>query len=157
MSIKRIALRIALHLFLILVVLILPPLVYDYISHTSLSTVPGMLMSGGLSYPVYFSYLVTRMHSVRARFILLHLIAMLTISFFTLEASDRSTPFIVALLPAILGQITLPMAAVARLRKQRPLAINCLLSTLVSGPIGLALSMLAIYGMGMSAMSGMRW
>lgn len=149
--------RITLHVFLILLVLILPPLVYDYISHTTLSRIPGMLMVGGLSYPAYFSYLVMRLHSKRARFIWLHLIALLTISFFSLYASDRSTPLIVALLPAILGLITLPIAAVAKLLKQGPLAINCLLSSLVSGPIGLALSMLAIYGAAMSAMSGMRW
>ncbi|MES2040145.1 MAG: hypothetical protein V4495_20200 [Pseudomonadota bacterium] len=149
--------RIALHVFLILLVLILPPLVYDYISHTSLSTVPGMLMLGALSYPAYFSYLVTRLHSARARLILLHLITLLTLSFFMLMASDRSTPLIVVLLPAILGLVTLPAAVIATLSKQRPLAINCLWSSLVSGPIGLALSMLAIYGVGMSAMSGMRW
>lgn len=149
--------RITLHLFLILLVLILPPLVYDYISHTSLSTVPGMLMLGAFSYPAYFSYLVTCLHSARARLILLHLITLLTISFFMLVTSGSSTPLIVVLLPAILGLGTLPVAVIARLCKQKPLAINCLLSSLVSGPIGLALSMLAIYGMGMSAMSGMRW
>ncbi|MFZ6676907.1 hypothetical protein [Undibacterium sp. Tian12W] len=154
---KRIALRIALHLFLILLVLILPPLVYDYISHTKLSNVPGMLMLGGLSYPAYFSYLATRLRSARARLILLHLIALLTISFFMLDASGRATPLIVLLLPAILGLITLPAALIARLRKQRALAITCLWSSLVSGPLGLILSMLAIYGAGMSAMSGMRW
>ncbi|BBB58283.1 hypothetical protein UNDKW_0010 [Undibacterium sp. KW1] len=154
---KRIALRIGLHLFLILLVLILPPLVYDYISHTNLSNVPGILMLGGLSYPAYFSYLATRLHSDRARLILLHLIAMLTISFFMLDASGRTTPLIMLLLPAILGLIMLPAAAIARLRMQRALAINCLWSSLVSGPIGLILSMLAIYGAGMSAMSGMRW
>ncbi|MBI1771511.1 MAG: hypothetical protein HYR68_03995 [Burkholderiales bacterium] len=149
--------RIALHLFLIPLVLILPPLAYDYISHTELSAVPGMLMLGSLSYPVYFSYLATRLHSARISFILLHLIALLTISFFTLEASGSATPLIVVLLPAILGLVTLPAAVVAKLRKRRPLAINCLLSSLVSGPLGLALSMLAIDGVGMSAMSGMRW
>ncbi|MFZ6731257.1 hypothetical protein ACO0LG_04965 [Undibacterium sp. Ji42W] len=149
--------RIALHLFLILLVMILPPLIYDYISHTDLSNVPGMLMIGGLSYPVYFSYLATRLHSARARLILLHLIAMLTISFFMLDASGRTTPLVVLLLPAILGLIMLPAAAMARLRKQRELAINCLWSSLVSGPLGLILSILAIYSAGMSAMSGMRW
>jgi|GEM_PF-2034857 len=149
--------RIALHLFLILLVLILPPVVYDYISHTELSNVPGMLMLGGLSYPVYFSYLATRLHSARTRLILLHLIAMLTISFFMLVASGRTTPLIVVLLPAILGLITLPAAAIAWLCKKIPLAINCVWSSLISGPIGLALSILAIYGAGMSAMSGMRW
>lgn len=116
-----------------------------------------MLMLGSLSYPVYFSYLATRLHSARISFILLHLIALLTISFFTLEASGSATPLIVVLLPAILGLVTLPAAVVAKLRKRRPLAINCLLSSLVSGPLGLALSMLAIDGVGMSAMSGMRW
>ncbi|MFZ6746384.1 hypothetical protein ACO0LC_24395 [Undibacterium sp. JH2W] len=149
--------RIALHAFLISVVLILPPLVYDSLSHTRLGSVPGMLMLGGLSYPTYFSYLVTGLQSARARFIWLHLIALLTISFFALEASDRSTPLLVALLPAILGLITLPMAAIAKLRQQRPLATTCLFSSLVSGPTGLVLSLLAIYSMGMSAMSGMRW
>lgn len=149
--------RIALHLFLILMVLILPPLVYDYISHTDLSKLPGMLMLGGLSYPAYFSYLAIRQRSDRARLILLHLIAMLTISFFMLDASGRTTPLMVLLLPAILGLITLPAAVIVWMRRQRALAINCLWSSLVSGPIGLFLSVLAIYGAGMSAMSGMRW
>ncbi|MFZ6654688.1 hypothetical protein [Undibacterium sp. TJN19] len=152
--------RICLHIFLILIVLILPPVVYDFVSSSSLSHlshVNGLDMTGGLAYPAYFSYWVTRLRSARARLILLHLIALLTISFFTLEASGRSTPLFVILLPAIVGLITLPIALLATSRGQKPLAVNCLLSSLVNGPLGLILSLLTIYGAGMGAMSGMRW
>jgi uncharacterized membrane protein len=149
--------RICLHVFIILVVLILPPVVYDFVSRSSFSYVHGLDMIGGLGYPAYFSYWVTRLRSPRARLILLHLIGLLTISFFALAAGGRSTPLIVILLPALLGLITLPVALIAKTRGQTALAVNCKLSSLVCGPLGLGLSMLAVYGAGMGAMSGMRW
>jgi hypothetical protein len=97
---------------------------------------------------------------MRAKFILFHLLLLLTLSWlgFTIGGKSNSAAVIsMVVLPPLGGAMAIPLTTTAYIRHKVQLAKTCLFSTLLSLPIGLALSVLALYGIGRSAMSGMCW
>ena len=153
----RIAGRIAIHVLIVFFVMLIPPLLYDAVSKSSYQGNEALLFAGGLTYPAYLAYWITRLKSGRAKFILLHLLAILTVMFLVLAGSGRTMPDALLFLPLILTLLPLAPALWAGLRHNQRLLKTSLLSVLASLPICLVLSALLLYGMGMSAMSGMRW
>lgn len=157
---QRFALGLVLHIPLLLFVTLVPVAVYERVSNSAWRNVPGLDFAGGITYPLYAAFLVSRLKSTRAKFILFHLLLLLTLSWmaFTIGGRSNSAAMIaMVILPALVGAMAIPLAITAYLRHKVQLAKTCLFSTLLSLPIGLALSVLALYGIGRSAMSGMRW
>jgi len=157
---QRLALGLVLHIPLLLFVTLAPVAVYERVSTSAWRDVPGLDFAGGITYPLYTAFLISRLKSARAKFILLHLLLLLTLSWLAFTIGGRSNSVAVitmVVLPALVGAMAIPLAITASLRHKVQLAKTCLFSTLLSLPIGLALSVLALYGIGRSAMSGMRW
>ena len=74
----KLAGKIALHLLLIFLVLLVPPLVYDLVSRHVGGQSPWLYV-GGLSYPLYLGWWITRIGHPRIRAILLHLLGFATL------------------------------------------------------------------------------
>jgi hypothetical protein len=150
----------ALHVMLLLVVTLVPVQIYEMVRTSAWHDVPGLDFAGGITYPLYIAYLISRLKSTRAKFILFHLLILLTLAWLGMGISIRSNSILMMvslLLPSVIGAMPLPLAVIAYIRRNMHLVRTCLVSTLLSLPIGLALSMLVLYGMGRSSMSGMRW
>ena len=91
----------------------------------------------------------------RRKFIALHLLLLLA-ALVALGADNRPSDAL-AVLPTLLAGLPLPAAVIAALRRQRRLAVTCLLSALIALPLAMTMSMALLYATGMSsAMSAVR-
>lgn len=142
------------HLIALPAVIVIPPLVYDAFYHSSWASVPGLPFIGGVTYPAYALYCISRLRRPRLRFILAYLVGLLTVAFAVAFGTTRATPEAVFLLPTALGALPFPIALAAWLLRKRQLALNCLFCGLIGAPLGAWVTVMTLLG---SAMSGMRW
>ena len=152
----RLAGKIALHLLLIFAVLIIPPLVYDQASKHIRGESPW-LYAGGLTYPLYLGWWMTRIGHPRIRAILLHLLAFATLLSALVLVLDPRTAGFAPFLPAV---ATLPCIALAVLRAWQgrgSQARTHVYALLLLIPFALFLTALIVIGMSLTAMHGMRW
>lgn len=152
----KLAGKIALHLLLVFAVLLIPPLVYDQVSK-HIDGESMWLYVGGLTYPLYLGWWITRMGHPRIRTILLHLLAFATLMSALVLALDRRGAGFALFLPAA---SLLPCVAImlVRFAQQRgDDARTHLYALLLLIPFALFLTGLIFLGMGMLAMRGMRW
>jgi hypothetical protein len=145
------------HTCTLLVVVALPPIVFEIIGSTSLQNIRGSGFLGGITYPLYAAYWITKLKYPRAKFMLLHLVFVLTVAFATAVTGGRSTPLSVAWLPSIAAILPLLGTAVSWSRGNRRLATTYALSSLAELPVGVLSSVVIIYGMAMSSVGGMRY
>jgi hypothetical protein len=148
--------KVLLHLAIIGVVLMTPPLVYDAVSRFSWRTANGLAFSGGLVYPVYFGYWICQLKSVRAKCLWGYTLGLIAASMRVFGMSDRSTSFVVLLIPAIIGAIPIALSIVTGIMRNRPMAIIWLFTTLIVLPLGVLISMLATYGAAVATLGNMR-
>ena len=146
-----------LHACIVLFVVLLPPIVYDAVSSSSLGGFKWLQFSGGITYPLYATYWIAKLGNPRVRFMLLHLTLVLTLIFFVVFTSNRSTPMFVGLLPAIGAAAPLPGAVASWLRGNGKLAVTCLVSSLIALLIAVPCSLLLIYTVAISPAWGMRY
>lgn len=149
--------KVWLHLAIICVVLLAPPLIYDAISRTSLQKGNGFEFAGGLLYPAYFCYWLLQLRSTRAKCILGFTLGLLTVSAIILGTSDRATPLILLLFPAIIGAAPIALSVVAGIMRNKAMAITWLFTSLIALPLGVSISVLATYGAAMSSLGNMRY
>ena len=152
----KLAGKIALHLLLVFAVLLIPPLVYDLVSRR----VDGeslWLYAGGLTYPLYLGWWITRIGHPRIRTILLHLLAFATLMSALVLALDRRTAGFALGMPAVslLPCVSLMLVRAAQQRGDD--ARTHLYALLLLIPFALFLTGLIFLGMGLLAMQGMRW
>ncbi|MBJ2157527.1 hypothetical protein [Variovorax sp. IB41] len=147
----------ALHAFVALFVVLLPPIVYDAVVSSRLASIEWLQFSGGITYPLYAVYWIAKLRNPRARFMLLHLILILTLIFFAAFASNRLTPMFVAFLPVVGAAAPLLYAVASWLRGNGRLAVTCLVSSLVALLIAAPSSVLLIYSAAISPVSNMRY
>lgn len=155
----RLVANILLHALAVLVVVILPPFTYDAVVSSGLRDVPGMAFVGGVAYPVYAVYWINRLKSLRAKFVLIHLVLLLSasLSIFVVVDCSWSASLFLTPLPALVGAAPLVAGVTLLLgKKDRRFAITCLLSSLVFLPVGVFLSLLFLYGVAMCGV-GWRW
>lgn len=145
---------VAVHVVLLPAVILIPVLVYDAFYHSSWAGVPGMPFIGGLTYPAYALFCLSRLKRPRLRFILAYHVALLTVAFAVAFGTSRATPEMVFALPAAMGVLPFLLAAGAGILRQRSFALTSLICGLFSAPIGAGVSFMTLLG---SAMSGMRW
>ena len=149
--------KISVHIVVLLLVVIAPPLIYDAVSRSSYSEIAGLDMIGGLTYPAYILYWIMRIKNARARFIVCYPVILVTVSALTIAFGERSMPMVVVALPACLGILPLLMAVIAAIKRKAHFAVTCLWAALLALPMGLAMSLLLLYGLGMSAVGNMRY
>ncbi|MDP5238892.1 hypothetical protein Q9Q94_05090 [Uliginosibacterium sp. 31-16] len=156
----RLASRVAKHLGIFLLVLILPPIWYDFFSGTQLAQHNLVLMAGAITWPLYVLWLSLKCPWPRLRFILLQLLGVLTlIGVAALLASCRAPDWLmwaVLLLPLVAAVLPLPALRRAE-RQQAGFRRNWLFGSLSSLPLALGFGILMFYATAMCAMAGMRW
>jgi hypothetical protein len=152
----KLAGSIALHLLLILAVTMLPPLAYDRIAPHVAGNSPWPF-AGGLTYPLYLGWWVTRIGHPRVRAILLHLIVFATLMSALVLCLDRRTAGFAPFAPAasLLPCLALLLLRLAQGRSRE--ARTHLYALLLLIPFALFLAALIGLGMAMTAMQGMRW
>lgn len=147
----------ALHVCVVLLVVLLPPIVYSAVSASRYQGIDWLPFSGGVTYPLYAIYWIARLKNFRVRFILLHLALVLTIAAATAFVSNRSTPLLVAFLPTIAAALPILGSVASRMYGSGRVAVTCLVSSLLALLVGVPSSLLIAYGMGMAAMGNMRY
>lgn len=147
----------ALHVCVVLLVVLLPPIVYSAVSASRYQGIDWLTFSGGVTYPLYAIYWIARLKNFRVRFILLHLALVLTIAAATAFVSNRSTPLLVAFLPTIAAALPILGSVASRMYGSGRVAVTCLVSSLLALLVGVPSSLLIAYGMGMAAMGNMRY
>ena len=156
----RLACRIGKHLAILLLVLILPPIWYDFFSGTPWSQHNLLLMAGALTWPLYALWLSLKCPWPRLRFILMQLLGVLTlVALAALLASCRAPDRLMwAVLLVPLAAALLPLPALRRVeRQQAGFRRNWLFGSLASLPFALGFGVLMFYATAMCAMAGMRW
>jgi len=148
------------HLGILLLVLILPPLWYDFFSGTPWSQHNLLLMAGAFIWPLYFVWLGLKCPWPRLRFILLQLIGLLSLMGLAMLTTDCRAPdwqtWLVLVGPPLAA--LLPLPAVRRAEREPPgLRRRWLVASLASLPFALGYAALTVYATGMCAMAGMRW
>jgi hypothetical protein len=146
-----------LHACVVLLVVLLPPIVYDAVSASSHAGIKWLQFSGAITFPLYAAYWIAKLRKPRTRFVLLHLILVLALIFFVALTSNRSTPMLLALLPVIGAAAPLLGTVVSWLRGNSRLAVTCLVSSMLALLIAASSSLLLIYGVAMSPASNMRY
>lgn len=152
----KLAGKIALHLLLIFMVLLVPPLVYDLVSKHVDGESPW-LYAGGLTYPLYLSWWISRIGHPRIRAILLHLLTFASLMSALVLLLDRRGAQFALFLPAA---SLLPCLAILLLRAAQGRGDDMrthLYGLLLLIPFALFLTGLIFLGMGMLGMRGMRW
>lgn len=145
------------HAFILLCVVLLPPIVYDAVRTSAYQGIEWLHFSGGASYPLYAMYWISKLKNFRAKFILLHLTVVLTIAVATAFASNRHTPMFVAFLPTAAAALPLLAALVSWLHDRRERAVTYMVGSLLALLIAVPCSLLIIYGMAMSSVGPMRY
>jgi hypothetical protein len=146
-----------LHALILLGVVILPVVVYNVVSASSLRRIQGLEFSGGATYVLYAVYWIAKIPSFRIKFILLHLATLLVVALTTANFSTRSTPAIAAVLPTIVGVLPGLGICSSWFRRINGIAATCCISILLALPLGAILSFLILYGSAMSSIGGMRY
>ncbi|MGO4700088.1 hypothetical protein [Dyella sp. 2RAB6] len=152
----KLAGKIALHLLSIFAVMLIPPLVYDQVAKHVHGDSPW-LYAGGLTYPLYLGWWITRIGHPRIRAILLHLLAFAGLLSALVLLLDRRWAGVAPFLPAA---AMLPCIALALLRAWQgrgEQARTHLYALLLLIPFALFLTALIVIGMSLTAMHGMRW
>ena len=147
----------ALHVCVVLLVVLLPPIVYSAVSASRYQGDEWLLFSGGATYPLYAIYWLAKIKNPRVRFILLHLTFVLMTAAATAFVSNRSTPLLVAFLPTIAAALPILGSVASRMHGRSSAAATFLVSSLIALLVGVPSSLLIAYGMGMAAVGNMRY
>ncbi|MEO8730310.1 MAG: hypothetical protein ABI410_13235 [Rhodoferax sp.] len=157
--ILSIAIKVLINLAIILLVLLIPPLVYDYLINTKFGH--NYPMIGGITYPLYISYLTLKLKNFRAKFIILHIIIVfisyiLSIVFLDNIKNNYAQGLI---LPLTMLVVLYPLGMSYFFKKRGDILLSatCRISCLVALPFGIALTLLTLFSLSRSAMGGMRW
>lgn len=139
--------RVLVHLLIIALVTTIPVAVFS--AFESDPGVPEIVrFGGGITYPLYIGYWISRIKFRRLRLILLNILTVLTLAFFA-----SGLPFGLGFfLPAVAGFSPLLLAVGAHLRGSREMVASSLWSALLTIPLGAALSLALFVG---GAMSGL--
>jgi hypothetical protein len=146
-----------LHSCILFGVVILPVVVYEIDRISGHQGITGVEYAGGITYPLYTLYWISKLKSSRARFILTHLTILLTVAFAAQITSTRQTPVGWATLPTIVAAIPMLGMLMPWVRRVQGLAKTCLISTLIALPIGMGLSFFIVLGLAMSAIGPLRY
>ena len=134
-------LKILVHILVVLVVVLLPPLAYDAVTQSRYHGDDFFLFMGGATYPAYCLYWLLKIKNPRVKFVWIHITIVFTIRFFGLLFSDEGRySLIVVMLPSMVGALPLPLYIVHRLRNNFGFTTTYLISTAIAFPIGLVLS-----------------
>jgi hypothetical protein len=157
----RASLGFGFHSLLILLVVAVPVVVYEQVSQIGMGRqgTTDLSLVGGVTYPLYAIYWISRLKSVGLKATLIHLITVLTATFLVGEMYTHPSDWseVQAGVPMLLSGAGLALALFARLGQRRTLAKALFISTLVTLPVAMGGSLLLLIGQGMSAMAGMRW
>ena len=142
----------ATHAVLLIVVTIVPPLVSDWVESSSVGNIYGMFYVGGITYPVYATYITCKLRSRRTRLVAFSFIFFAT-TFCVVNGltSAKTSNWIIAF-PTLLGILPLLVATYLAVRRKVNDAKTFLLIALILLPVGLALSVLLMLGEGLSGM-----
>jgi len=152
----KLAGKIALHLLLIFAVLVIPPVIYDEVARHVSGDSPWLYI-GGLTYPLYIGWWMTRIGHPRIRAILLHLLAYATLTWALLLMVDKRTIAFVLFMPAAALLPCIAMTVRRAVQKRGDEARTHLYALLLLIPFALFLTGLIFLGLAMTAMQGMRW
>jgi hypothetical protein len=152
---------VVLHGFILLAVLLIPPLTYDFVSASPWSDNEFLLFVGALSWPLYAISLSLKCRGERLRFVLVQAIFVLTAmavsaKFARCQMSDAQT-IVVLLAPLLVAALPAPLLIQPGWRRLARFRKLWLLISLSCMPFALGYIGLMIYGAAMCAMSGMRW
>jgi hypothetical protein len=152
----KLAGNIALHLLLILAVVAIPPMVYDWVAkHVAGDS--SWLFVGGLTYPLYLGWWIMRIGHPRLRVILLHLLAFASLMAALVLVLDKRSAGFAPFLPAALLLPSIVLALLRAAQRRADDARTHLYALLLLIPFALALTALIVIGMSLTAMQGMRW
>jgi FtsH-binding integral membrane protein len=152
----RLAGKIALHVLLVFAVLLIPPLAYDQVARHVHGESPWLFV-GGLTYPLYLGWWITRIRHPRIRAILLHLLGFATLLSALVLLLNQHTASLAPFLPTA---AMLPCLALVLLRAAQERDDDMrthLYGLLLLIPFALFLTALIVIGMSLTAMQGMRW
>jgi hypothetical protein len=152
----RLAGKIALHLLLIGIVVLVPPLLFDRLNQAGIHD-SIWVFSGGLTYPLYLGWWVSRIRQPIIRTILLHLIAFTTVASALVMSLDKRTAGFAPFVPAAALLPCLACAVVRGVQGRRSDIRAHLYALLLLLPFALGLTALILFGLAMTSMQGMRW
>ena len=152
--------KIVAHPLLILFVVIAPVSVYIWLSQTEYGRAYQLV--GGITYPLYVLYLISKLKNVRAKFILSHIVCILVMFFLAIACIGdmRKTSDLLALsalgIPMLIAIIPFFLSRFFRMRGDAGLAATCRVSGFVVLPIGIALTLVMLF-VGMSSGGLSHW
>jgi len=155
-----IVLRVILHVLVLLFVVLVPVLVYEWVMGQQSEghrNVGRFAFAGCVTYPIYLLYWATKIRSTYLRYIVAHTIWMLTLTMGAMGLFIPSLQWLALALPFTCSAACLPASAVARFLGKRQHCKAWLTTFAVSLPLAAALTVMVGYGAGLSAMSGMRY
>jgi hypothetical protein len=157
----HIALAIAAHAFVLLLVTVIPVLVFEAIASYAQDghkRAHAFDFIGGITYPLYIGYWLLKAKSFTFKLTTLHLLTLVTLTIFVTNFCDvYKLPTVQVMFPIVWSLLAAPVAAVAHTRGQSFFVRGCVTSLLTSFPLALLMSALLAYAQGMSSMAGMRW
>jgi hypothetical protein len=139
--------------------MIIPLVVFDLAAPHVGDSSP-LTFVGGLTYPLYAGWWISRVRHPRLRAILLHLLAFATAMaalVLLLDALGKQGVVIALFMPATLLLPSLALLLVRAAQRRGYDARTHLYGLLLLLPFALLLTWLLLYAVGMSAMQGMRW
>ncbi|CBJ40390.1 membrane protein of unknown function (plasmid) [Ralstonia solanacearum CMR15] len=149
--------KIGLHLVLICLVVLVPPLLYERLVAAGVTDVL-LLFIGALTYPLYMGYWIMRIQQPRMRIPLLHLLSFVVVVVFCVLGLDSHVNTIVCVVgvPAVL-LIGLIFALVELFRRKRVAAMSHFLGFMLLFSMALFTEYLILSAISMSVMKGLRY
>lgn len=155
----KLAGKIALHLLLILAVMIVPPVVYDLVTRHVGGDSP-LVFAGGVTYPLYLGWWISRIGHPRLRAILLHLLTFATLMaalVLLLDSLGKRAITVGMFMPVALLLPSFMFMLVRAMQRRGYDARTHFYALLLLIPFALLLAWLLFYAVAMSSMQGMRW
>jgi len=157
-KIMRIGFWLAKHLFILILVVLVPLVVFELVSLTALRDNKPLLMIGSVSWPLYAAWIFLKIRHERLRFILLQLLGVLSgIGLMALLASCAASDALMGLVrafPVLLSLVPLPVLLAPALRRSEAFCRHWYIAVLICLPLALAFAALMTYGSHMCALAG---
>lgn len=148
------------HLFILILVLLLPPVVYELVSLTSFRDNKPLLMAGAVIWPLYAAWLCLKLGSERLRFVLLQLLGVLSgIGLMALLASCAASDvfmWFVRAFPLLLAALPLPVLFKPASLRSVAFSRHWFIAVLIGLSLALGFAALMTHASHMCELAGMR-
>lgn len=153
----KIFLKVLLHAFLILAVMVVPVWVYEAIENSHLKWKSQISFIGGITYFIYATYWILKIRSSRVKTILLSLFIEIVVACTTVSFSMKYQSLVFICIPLMVSLVPAGLSLLLFFQGRAQLGRTYLYCTLVLAPFACCIVVANIYGLALSGMAGMRY